>query len=126
MASTQQLLENRIAWCKSAMLWIRKCPAHLFSDSLPPGVDGRDLHECILFINNLLFDEARDMLLRGQEVVGRWRKHIDDHSFAHMAARKDLGFEDDDEMEQYCCFLPGSSKKLEEARAGGEEARPGG
>eukprot|EP00960_Hanusia_phi_P067515 766645-Hanusia_phi.AAC.2 len=109
----RDLLFKRIKWCSGAIRWIKNCPDFAFNDRLPHAHDGQDLNKCVLFINNELFDEARILLLKGQEIIGRWKKQAAEQAIALNSSKKDVGFEDEDGTEpDYCCFFSMNCNKM--------------
>eukprot|EP00960_Hanusia_phi_P045232 757100-Hanusia_phi.AAC.3 len=81
-------LQRRKAWCKIVYNWIESLDNCFFEDKyvIPvenenqkgggkkgsTKVQGKNFHMCIFYINNNLFNEARHMIIQGQDIISRW------------------------------------------------------
>ena len=68
----KKIYETRQAWCKILHSWVSGLDDFWFSEKYKNPGEGQELVKCIFYINNKLFNEARNIVLRGQEVIGRW------------------------------------------------------
>ena len=96
----RMIYRRRQEWCKTVFRWIDELEGSWFDERYPMGKDGQDLAKSIFFINNQLYDEARSLVLLGQEVLDRKRAELEAEAKKHKGEEDETAAGDAIELEQ--------------------------